>query len=271
MSDHLIASAPSYSCGCVQNRIGPQGNQGPQGVPGIQGCVGPAGPQGERGDKGDQGIQGNKGEPGPQGSQGPCGLPGPQGTKGEIGPRGEQGPAGSQGPLGFTGPTGPMGPTGPLGPKGGLTASYCHAFSHKDQLLGSFGSGSGFVKYEGINSLHGSIDTTKADLNGQFKIFTSGVYLISCSYNLRSSHSDPMSIGCFVNGILVPGSSIMAESCNQDITPLGATFIVTMKKGDILTMQSTCFSDVDLIAIVKGLSSPATSASISFCLIDVSE
>lgn len=182
----------------VDGRDGQDGQDGCRGPPGKKGCSGATGPQGEIGPTGATGPSGETGPSGPVGLDGPTGSTGPQGDIGSTGPAG---PTGVDGPTGATGPqgeTGPQGSTGPQGWSGKCLKSFAKIYNDVPQsveleqpvLFNKNG-----VIVGPIAHIPGSGDLLIGSI-GYFQIF------------VKVYHEFSAQFGCFLNGVLIPGSVI---------------------------------------------------------------
>ncbi|UIJ70212.1 collagen-like repeat preface domain-containing protein (plasmid) [Bacillus cereus] len=220
------AAVPSSGAGTT-GPTGPAGPQGPTGATGpstgVTGPTGPPGSQGPAGPQGPQGIQGVQGPEGPEGDQGPQGI---QGLQGPQGPQGVQGVEGDNGPTGATGPAGPTGATGPAG-TGGLT-SYAN-FYRADSV----------VVLENVPIPFDStvFTTGNIQLGANGEITLPGGHTYYVSWQLAGTPAiGGLAAGVYLNGILIPGSSLNNTIVGGPGNISSSVLVITMADS-ILTLR----------------------------------
>lgn len=256
------------------------GPQGPQGVPGLQGA---------QGLQGMSGLDGQQGPAGPQGSIGPQGLDGQtgaSGSQGPMGPTGLQGPSGLNGLSGSSGPQGPQGIMGAEGPQGlqGIPGKDCECpekkhcccerfiniYSSLNQSVNAYGSSNDTVLFDQVNAISsGDFDISLASSTGDIKFLKHGIYKIDWKLQGRVQPPIPdpvpsFSFGLWLNGVLIPGSiySAWTQSPQDAVTAASGLVEFEVNAGDLLRLQNTCVSVVDLNPNVLGSVFPITIASL---------
>lgn len=209
-----------------------------------------------------------------QGPMGPAGIQGPQGIQGVPGAQGAMGPSGLQG---NPGPQGPKGDPGKDCDCTGNYLPYANVYASVAQPIQPYNASAvdDHVKFDSQNAVSSSsdFDLTNANLPGQIKFLKHGVYHISWELQARISvlvqPVPSWSFGCWLNGVLVPGSiySGYTSSPNDDAAHSTGDVIIEVKAGDVLMLRNTSVSTVNLNPNITGSVFPITIASVNIeCL-----
>ena len=241
----------SKDCGCkadpcaasMQGVQGQQGVQGIQGLPGAQGVPGPKGDQGAQGQMGLQGLQGEQGIAGPQGIPGTCIA---------------------------------CDNSGGTVPPFGSNAEFAEVYSSASQTL-SASLGPNLPGQAALleNTIYATsnIDVSQAASNGKITVNLAGWYDVATgicgTLNPIASPLPVWTLSLFKNGILVPGSTF----ANQTISPeqqsneIVADVFVQLAKGDVLTLNNTSVSQVQITSPSLGTNAKPSSAYLKISLL----
>jgi hypothetical protein len=175
------------------------------------------------------------------------------------GPQGIRGPQGAQGVMGNDGLQGIQGPQGVEGPCCTPIIAFANVYSTKNQSLAEAGDPGDVVLFEANNQVTLSFDISSAPTTGEVIFLQSGIYFIDwCADGIVtdfSTTSPIWSLGIFINGVPVPGSSFAAP--DSLISHTGGGVIIQVNAGDILMLRNTAPVSVSLVGETSNISSSA--------------
>jgi hypothetical protein len=183
------------------------------------------------------------------------------------GPIGAQGPAGPTGPIGSTGPQGVQGPEGPQSPccPGGIAVN-ASLYSLLNQTIAPFGTTGDTITFEDANNVTTGFITTVVGTTGDIFFTQNGVYEIQYTVQgfVPPSDRPAWSVGLYLDGIYVPGSSFATHTDEDEIFGnSGGSVIISVASGQALRLRNNTSQTVFLTATTPGIVNPLTSASIN--------
>lgn len=205
--------------------------------------------------------------------QGPQGVPGLQGEQGIQGVPGAQGIAGSQGVQGVQGLQGPAGICEDCHGRG--CDSYANVYGSPPQILQPFGNAGDSVLFQGQNAVKAAdFDLTMMGIDGSIKFLKAGIYSINwgAEAKVQPPIPDPtpsFSFGLWLNGVLVPGSTLSGytQAPNDDTLHISGEVMITVNAGDVLKLRNASSLIVDMSPNTIGIQFPVTVASLNIhCL-----
>lgn len=208
-----------------------------------------------------------------EGPVGPAGLQGEQGIQGVPGPQGIMGPAGAQGPRGLQGAPGKD--CNGSDRQDCCCFAYCNIFAQPPQLLQPFGNVGDAVLFQGQNVVSAAeFDLTMVAVDGSLRFMKSGIYYINWGAEAKveppvPSPTPSFSFGLWLNGVIVPGSTLSGytQAPNDDTLHISGEVIIQVMANDILRLRNASSLIVNMNPNTIGIQFPVTVASLNIhCL-----
>jgi len=209
-----------------------------------------------------------------EGPQGVPGLQGPQGIQGVPGAQGAMGPQGVQGPQGLQGPPG-KDCQPPQPGESCCCQRWANVYANPPQLLQPFGLGADAVLFQGQNAVSaGDFDLSMMSIDGSVKFLKAGVYYINWGAEAKVEPPIPVptpsfSFGLWLNGILVPGSTLSGytQAPNDDTLKISGDVTIQVAANDVLKLRNASSLIVNMNPNTVGIQFPVVVASLNIhCL-----
>lgn len=204
---------------------------------------------------------------------------GPQGVPGLQGPQGIQGVPGAQGAMGLMGLQGPQGLQGAPGKdcdprpphEDCCCQSYANVYANPPQLLQPFGQPADAVLFQGQNAVSaGHFDLSMMGVDGSVRFLKAGVYYINWGAEAKveppvPSPTPSFSFGLWLNGVIVPGSTLSGytQAPNDDTLHISGEVIIPVQANDVLKLRNASSLVVNMNPNTIGIQFPVTVASLN--------